>query len=275
MAETPQPHHPAAQRQVAPEATLAEVKRDVAIANRVLSGLGLATGVTASLGHASLRAPSQSDRFVVKGRGYAMDALASMRPEDMVVCDLDGNFIEGPPGATQCFEIKMHACLYRLYPDVQSVVHVHPRYTVLLTTLGVTPRPMCQEGHDLVKQPLPTYPHMKTIVTEEEGMQVAQLRGSAPAVLLKGHGATTVGADLEQAVMRMLQLEEQARMNYLALCAFGVDYPSLPAELLEEQAQRGPMAEMPHFREPFARVHGQPRVGGVWTYYTAQAAIDL
>ena len=61
--------------------TLADVKYQVAVANRVLWVLGLASGVTASLGHASWRVPEQPDRFVVKGRGYAMDALAAMRPE--------------------------------------------------------------------------------------------------------------------------------------------------------------------------------------------------
>jgi hypothetical protein len=37
---------------------LDDVKRDVALANRVLSNLGLATGITAALGHASMRLPS-------------------------------------------------------------------------------------------------------------------------------------------------------------------------------------------------------------------------
>src|SRR5437870_3904069 len=85
--------------------TAVDVKRDVAIANRVLWALGLCTGVTASLGHASLRLPDRPDRFLVKGRGYKMDALAAMRPEEMVTCDLDGNLVDGPPGASQCFEV--------------------------------------------------------------------------------------------------------------------------------------------------------------------------
>src|SRR5919202_6249191 len=109
---------------------LDQVKYDVAVANRVLVELGFATGVLASLGHASMRVPSQPDRFVVKGRGYKIDALAAMQPEDMVVCDLEGYKVDGPPGSTQCFEVKMHSCIYRARPDVQAVVHVHPRYTV-------------------------------------------------------------------------------------------------------------------------------------------------
>ena len=40
-----------------------EVKRVVAIANRILSNLGLATGITADRGHASMRLPSDPGRF--------------------------------------------------------------------------------------------------------------------------------------------------------------------------------------------------------------------
>jgi ribulose-5-phosphate 4-epimerase/fuculose-1-phosphate aldolase len=252
-----------------------DVRRDVAIANRVLWATGLCTGITASLGHASMRLPDRPDRFLVKGRGYKMDALAAMRPEEMIECDLDGNLMDGPPGATQCFEVKMHSWMYKLYPEVRSVVHVHPRYTVLMTTLGVPLKPMCQEGFELVTRPLPMYPHTKTVVTEEEGEEVARLIPGFKAVLLQGHGATTIGGSLEEAVMNMLQLEEQAKMNYQALCALGPDYPSLPLSMLDEMRNRAPMGELPHFREPFARAHGQPRVGGVWQYYTAQVSQTL
>jgi ribulose-5-phosphate 4-epimerase/fuculose-1-phosphate aldolase len=255
--------------------TAVDTKRDVAIANRVLWATGLCTGVTASLGHASLRLPDRPDRFLVKGRGYKMDALAAMKPEEMVTCDLEGNLVDGPPGATQCFEVKMHSWIYKLYPDVQSVVHVHPRFTVLMSTLGRTLKPMCQEGAELVARPLPVYPHVKTVVTDSEGEEVGRLIEGHKAVLLQGHGATTTGASLEEAVMNMLQLEEQARMNYYALSAMGPDYPSLPQAFLDEVRSRGPMGELPHFRESFARAKGQPRVGGVWQYYTAQVSADL
>jgi ribulose-5-phosphate 4-epimerase/fuculose-1-phosphate aldolase len=222
-----------------------------------------------------LRLPDRPDRFLVKGRGYAMDALAAMRPEDMVTCDLEGNLVDGPPGATQCFEIKMHSWLYKLYPEVRSVVHVHPRHTVLMSTLGLPLRPMCQEGLALVARPLPVYPHVKTVVTDAEGEAVARLIAGGKAVLLQGHGATTTGASLEEAVTNMLHLEEQARMNYQALCALGPDYPSLPQELVDEVRNRPPMSELPHFREVFARINGQPRVGGLWQYYTSQVAEGL
>jgi ribulose-5-phosphate 4-epimerase/fuculose-1-phosphate aldolase len=76
-----------------------DVQYEVAVANRVLAEVGLTTGVLASLGHASLRVPGEPDKFVVKVRGYAIDALALMQPKDMVTCDLEGYWIDSPPGS--------------------------------------------------------------------------------------------------------------------------------------------------------------------------------
>ena len=68
---------------------LEDVKREVATANRVLANLGLAAGLTAALGHASMRVPSEPNHFFVKGREYEFDALAIMETDDMVMCDTE------------------------------------------------------------------------------------------------------------------------------------------------------------------------------------------
>jgi ribulose-5-phosphate 4-epimerase/fuculose-1-phosphate aldolase len=243
-----------------------DTKYEVAVANRVLAEVGLATGVLASLGHASLRVPEAPDRFIVKGRGYKMDALSAMRPEDMIVCDLDGFKVEGPPGTTQCFEVKMHSWIYKTHPEVQSVVHVHPRFTVVMSILQAALQPMCQEGAQLVSREIPVYPHVKTVVTDEEGEEVAKLLGDSPIILLEGHGATSTGNSLEESVMNMLHLEEQARMNWYAYCAAGPNHRSIPAESVAEMSGRTPMGQLDHFKDVMAG--GQPRVGGVWQYYT-------
>jgi ribulose-5-phosphate 4-epimerase/fuculose-1-phosphate aldolase len=202
----------------------------------------------------------------VKGRGYAIDALAAVEPEQMIVCDLDGYLVEGPPNATQCFEVQMHSSIYKMYPEVQSVTHVHPRFTVVMSVLQASLMPMCQEGVEMISREIPVYPHVKTIQTEEEGIEVATLIGGGPALLLEGHGATTTGGSLEESVMRMLWLEEQARMNWYAYCAAGPNHRSIPAESVAELSGRTPLAELPHFIESMAGV--QPAMGGVWAYYS-------
>src|SRR5713101_527259 len=185
---------------------LDDIRRQVALANRTLFNLGLAVGVTAALGHASMRLPSAPNHFLVKGREYEFDGLAIMEPEDMVECDTEGYLVAGRPGLTQCSEVKIHSCIYKTHPEIQAVVHVHPRFVVLMSVLNGSLVPMCQEGAQLVRKPLPVYPHMKTVQSDAEGMEVAGLLGQSRALLMRGHGAVTVGRTLSDAVMGMAQL---------------------------------------------------------------------
>jgi len=243
---------------------LEDVKREVATANRVLANLGLADGVTAALGHASMRVPSEPHHFFVKGREYEFDALAIMEPDDMVLCDTEGFLIAGRTGLTQCSEVKIHACIYKTHPQVQAIVHVHPRYTILMSVLTGSLKPMRQEGAQLVRHALPIYPHVKTIQSDAEGMEVANLLGDSRAMLLRGHGAVTTGENLSEAVMGMAQLEEQAQMNYLAYCAEGKGYTYLTDDLLDEMLNRTPLYEQPHFKDVLKGRAAQR--DGIWNY---------
>jgi ribulose-5-phosphate 4-epimerase/fuculose-1-phosphate aldolase len=243
---------------------LEDVKREVAAANRVLANLGLSHGVTAALGHASMRVPSEPNHFFVKGREYEFDALAIMEPDDMVMCDTEGFLVAGRSGLTQCSEVKIHACIYKTHPRVQAIVHVHPPYTILMSVLTGSLKPMRQEGAQLVRHALPIYPHVKTIQSDAEGMEVANLLGGSRAMLLRGHGAVTTGENLSEAVMGMAQLEEQARMNYLAYCAEGKGYTYLTDDLLDEMLNRTPLYEQPHFKDVLKGRAAQR--DGIWNY---------
>lgn len=241
------------------------VKYEVARANRILAELGLADKATVSLGHVSMRLPDDPSHFVVKGRGYALDALPRMMPSDMIVCDLDGSLVEGPKGATQCFEVKIHSCIYRDHPEVQSVVHAHPRFTVLASLSRYRLVPACQEGASLVRKQLPVFPHFKLITADEDGSELSKLLGNDPAILLKGHGAVTTGSSTRESLANMFQLEEQARMNWAARCVEGDAFEGIPEELLAEADEATPFWELPHLR--VVMPGGRPSLGGSIAYY--------
>jgi ribulose-5-phosphate 4-epimerase/fuculose-1-phosphate aldolase len=138
-----------------------------------------------------------------------------------------------------------------------------------MSMLTGTLHPMCQEGAQLVRKPLPIYPHMKTVQSDEEGMEVAGLLGQGRAMLLRGHGAVTVGHSLSESVLGMAQLEEQARMNYLAYCAEGKGYSYAADDQLTEMTDRTPLYEHPHFRDV---LKGRaPQRDGIWAYHRAVA----
>jgi ribulose-5-phosphate 4-epimerase/fuculose-1-phosphate aldolase len=254
--------------------TLQELTEQVAEANRVLAAVGLSTGAIAGHGHASMRMPDQPDRFVMKGRGAVIDVLAKATADDMVVCDLDAFTVERKGTTIPAFEVMMHACIYRTHPEVQTIAHTHARYCAVLSVLQNPIVPMCQEGIPLVRRPLPVYPHVAPVITEVEGMEVARLLGDSKAILLEGHGATTTGATLEEAVMNMINLEEQAKMNWYARCAAGPDYRRIPEQNLDELSNLRVAPTLPHFKDLLAENAAmEPREGGrrggVYAYYAA------
>lgn len=254
---------------------LEDTRQEVAVGTRVLVDFGLSTGVRASLGHVSMRVPGDPGKFVVKGRGYRLDTLARMRPQDLVVCNLEGELEESPPNIVPCFEVKIHSCIYKARPEINSVVHVHPTFTVVMSVLGQPIHSMCNEGNRLVADPIPVYPKQKIITTDEEGTEVARLLGNGEAVLLFGHGAVTAGRSMEQSVTDMIQLEHQAQMTYYAFAAAGKDHPYVSRELVMEFTQSsGSQFELPHFKQAIAKA-GAPQYGGVWRAWYEDAAAQL
>jgi L-fuculose-phosphate aldolase len=259
----------------------AETRYQVAVANRILAAFGLASDLTASVGHASMRVPEAPDTFVIKGRGYELDILSELGPNDMVLCDLEANKLEAPDGVSQCYEVKMHSCIYRAYPQVQSVVHAHPRFTILMSVLGKRIRPMRNEGSRLVQRSIPVYPHSRLILTDEDGSGVADtLKAHGQAALLKGHGAVTTGASLEESVLNMVQLEEQAQMNAWACCLMGRDHPYTSDELLAEAAAQPPFWQVPHFNMDAPPARGPRGTGGfrghgLWAFYVDKVSKGL
>jgi ribulose-5-phosphate 4-epimerase/fuculose-1-phosphate aldolase len=250
-----------------------DIRYQVAIGNRILAELGLASGISNSVGHASMRVPDAPDRFIIKGRGYDMDVVGLMRPKDLVVCDLDGRKVEGPDGVSQCYEVKMHSCIYRDDPNVQSVVHVHPRYSILMSVLGKPMKPMSNSGARLVRKGVPVYPHSHLILTDQHGTDVAKMMSGNRAVLLKGHGAVTTGASLQESVTGMLHLEEQAMMNTLAASIMGMEHPSMTEEMLKEAESLPPYETLDHFKDSYDPK--QRRDNGFWKYYSEKVAKDM
>ena len=248
-------------------AEIDDLMDEVALANRMLYEMGLADSSTIERGHVSLRVPGQPDHFVIKALG---PALSLTHKEHMVVVDTNGFKVSGPKELNLPNEVKMHSCILRARPDVNSVVHVHPRYTVLMSVLQEQLGPMCLEGMQLFSKPLPMFPSPRLIIREEDGAEVASLLGDRPAILLQGHGAATVGADMEDSMTNMLWLEEQAKMNYLAFCALGKDHPVIRPEQQAESAQNMRLlGEQEHLKPEFAPTKRKP--SGVWLHYARLA----
>jgi ribulose-5-phosphate 4-epimerase/fuculose-1-phosphate aldolase len=243
-----------------------DIREQVAEANRVLAAVGLSAGAIAGHGHVSMRVPEAPDRFVMKNRGSVVDVLAKARPEDLVVCDLEGYTVERSGSLSPALEVKMHSAIYKTRPDVLAIAHTHARFCAVMSVLQLPIVPMCQEGIPLVRHPLPVYPHVAPVITDAEGMALAETLGSGKAVLLEGHGATTVGSSLEEVVMNMINIEEQAKMNWYACAAAGPEHRRIPEANLDELSNIAAARHQPHLKELFEDAPARGR-NGVYAYY--------
>ena len=171
-------------------------------------------------GHGSVRRDRTS--FYINSGASTRSALAT---DDIVTIDLDGNLVEG--SARPPLEFHIHSEIYRLRPDVQSVMHTHPRWSTFLTMAGQPYRTVYAQGALLGDIPLVDSP--LSVSTKPMGEKVAATLGSGPAVLLKSHGAIVVGSDIVECFALAAYLEENAYRQYMAM-QIGAPYVFSEAE---------------------------------------------
>ncbi|WP_101949098.1 class II aldolase/adducin family protein [Mycobacterium sp. 3519A] len=190
---------------------MSDLSTTVATACRILAQQGLAADV---LGHVSVRL--DEDRILLRCRGPRDRGLLFTETDDVRVVDLNGRG-ELDGGYAVPNEFHIHTELFRARPDVQAVVHAHPREVMVADLAGIGLRqvfgayniPASRLAHDGI----PVYPRSVLVRTPELGRAVAAAVGSATVCLLRGHGIVTVGESVEQATLRALDLVELARIT--------------------------------------------------------------
>lgn len=163
-----------------------------------------------SYGHVSARIPG-SDLFLIPRN----TKMANVKAADIWTYNYNNEKVEGGEGLGAS-EIPIHSCIYRARPDVMSVCHVHPHYAVLLTLVGETIKPITMNAQ---KYPngVPVFEGLGLIVTNELGDAVAKALGDSRSVILRAHGAVSVGKDIPDCVTTMVSLEEMAKFQVEAM----------------------------------------------------------
>ena len=206
-----------------------ELVEKVATANRILVRAHLADEIRITVGHVSARIPG-TDYIIVKGRGYQRDLLSEMRPEDMLITDLENEVVEAPPGITPPREIYLHTAVYKRRSDVACVVHAHPEYATLMSVLDAPLTVLHHEGILAISDGIDTYPDMAVIRTKALGDDMAAVMDRKNTLLLRGHGAVAAGVSVEEAMGSMIGLEDQAKRNYMALAGARRNRATLPRD---------------------------------------------
>lgn len=180
-------------------------------------------------GNVSARDP-ESGLVVIKPSGLKYPDL---RPENMVIVDLDGKMVEGEMKPSS--DTASHLYIYRHRPDLNGIVHTHSRYATAFAAMG-KPIPVYLTAiADEFGGPIPCG-GFALIGSEAIGQVVVESIGNCPAVLLKNHGVFTVGPNAEAAVKAAVMVEDIACTVWLALQLGQPD--EIPAEEVEKLHHR-------------------------------------
>jgi len=203
-------------------APLEALRRDVALANRILERLGLSH----AFGHASARVPG-TNTFLLPTRRSPGLAEAG----ELLVIDTEGRVVEGDGEPNS--EFWIHARLYAARLDVGGVVHAHPPACVCLTQVGQPHRVVHNQGA-IFAEGVPEYGAVGLIRSRELGDLLAHTLGTGPAAMMRGHGITTAYADIRTATVAACYLEESAALQLRMLAAAGGDAARLRVYSTEE-----------------------------------------
>ena len=173
-----------------------------------LSTAGLVAGAG---GNVSVR---EGDGMWISPSGFS---FSDARPEDYPCVAVEsGEITRGARRPSS--EVLMHLAIYRRRPEVNAVIHTHPRYTVALTAAGHDLKPMFADYYVYLGGHVPHLPYI-TVTTPElaaaVGVEFEDQR--CVGTVLRNHGAITVGASIREALFRTLAMEEQAMIQWQAL----------------------------------------------------------
>lgn len=113
-----------------------------------------------------------------------------MTLDDLVVCDLDGNVLEGERNPTT--EKALHLSALKLHDDIGATMHCHAKFA---TMFAVTRKaiPACIEEFDVFVGGDVEVAEYRTTGTEDLADEIAKRVGEKAAVLMANHGLFAVG----------------------------------------------------------------------------------
>ena len=199
----------------------------------VQAGLVIGSG-----GNLSARLPG-ADECVVTCSGSWLDELA---PDDFSLVGLDGGVRGGHPRPSS--EVPLHLATYRVRPDVNAVVHLHPQTSVLLDALGLPIRLLTIDQAYYVREVRST-PFIQSGTQELADAGAAAVADGCNCVVLGHHGCSALGDTVETAHKRAANLEEAARAT-LVMLQLGDTTTACPPQYLETIRAREAAARPGH-----------------------------
>lgn len=191
-----------------------ELIADLVLANKILYGLRAVD----AFGHISVRHPNDANRYLM-ARHLPPGMVTA---KDIVLFDMDSTPLTHAD-KPQYSERFIHSEIYKLRPEVMSVVHCHAHPLIPFgAAKGARLRPMTHMC-GFLGCGVPIFEIREAggntdmlIRTAQLGKALADKLADKNVVLMRGHGATMVGVSIPEAVFRAVYSMENASIQMQA-----------------------------------------------------------
>ena len=195
-----------------------EIIENVVAGNRILAQHGVLDG----FGHVSGRHPDDAGRYLLS-RSLAPELVT---PADLITYDLDSNAQNGD-ARKGYLERFIHGEIYKLRPDVHSIVHSHSPSVIPFASSSVRLRPIYHmsgflRGETEVFDIRDHFGCTDMLVRNgAQGAALALSLGARGVVLMRGHGFVATGGSVPEAVYRAMYTETNASLQQRAISLGG------------------------------------------------------
>jgi ribulose-5-phosphate 4-epimerase/fuculose-1-phosphate aldolase len=207
-------------------------------------------GLLGYSGHVSARLPS-GDALLIQSRDHPR---ASLGPDDLLVCGLDGKMRSGSPGVRPPSEIYLHTEIMQARPDINAVAHFHHDRTTTFTMIEGGTIKLIKNHAIRWTTGIPVHPEPGHVNTPGRGQALARTLGPAHALQIRAHGQVICAESVPGVLIDSVNFIENAEAMILA-SQLGRVLPLTPAEIADFQAS----LTRDHF------------VGKAWGYYVTVA----
>ena len=242
---------------VSPVATTEKaIRRDLATAHRFLEMATITDGTIWN--HASARSvarPGDENCCDISPTSYLITPggmhFNEITPEDLVFDSIEES---GNP---------LHSGIYEHRPDVVSIVHVHSIPIMAISAMKCGFKFLTQDSATFYNR-IGYHDWQSHLEAEEEKERVAaDLGPNGVALILRNHGAVTVGRSIQEAVVRMYYLDRMCRVQLAAMSAHAELIECDPKQLAEAAKQKERFFPDGKYEWPALTrlVHGRPLHG--------------
>ena len=207
-----------------------QARVDLAACYRLVEHYGMADMMA---NHISSRVPGEDNAFLINPYGMMYEEITA---SSLIKVDLDGTILAKPDFGDLGYGINkagyvIHSAVHRARHEVDCVIHTHSWASMAVASLDCGLLPLTQTAMRFLK--IGYHDYQGVVLDLDEQASLLQDLGRGEALILRNHGALTVGRTVGEAFNWMHRLELACRAQ-LAAMATGAPLRAVSPAVLEE-----------------------------------------